>query len=183
MNNALKLLIVAIVSVGLAACGGTRQTTEDTTPTVRDSGNTNQGADTGGVRDQPELNPNDFTDRRNIDNPNSILSQRTILFAFDQSTVRSEYRRILAAHAEFLSANSSAEVVLEGHADERGTREYNLGLGERRGNSVSDLLNAQGASGRQLSVVSYGEERPASRCSDERCWAANRRVEIVYTSR
>jgi peptidoglycan-associated lipoprotein len=74
-------------------------------------------------------------------------------------------------------------MTLEGHADERGTREYNLGLGERRGNAVSGLMSAQGARGDQLSVVSYGEERPTCRVSTEDCWAMNRRVEIVYTAK
>jgi peptidoglycan-associated lipoprotein len=72
---------------------------------------------------------------------------------------------------------------LEGNADERGSREYNLGLGERRGNAVSSALQAQGGSGSQVSVVSYGEERPVCTDSNEDCWARNRRVEIVYTAK
>ncbi|MDX1557023.1 MAG: OmpA family protein, partial [Xanthomonadales bacterium] len=83
----------------------------------------------------------------------------------------------------YLASSSSARTTLEGHADERGTREYNLGLGERRGNAVSGLLSAQGARGSQVAVVSYGEERPVCRVSDENCWGQNRRVEIVYTAR
>ena len=74
-------------------------------------------------------------------------------------------------------------MTLEGHADERGTREYNLGLGERRGNAVDGLMSAQGARANQLTVVSYGEERPVCRVSDDECWAKNRRVEIVYTAK
>jgi len=85
-------------------------------------------------------------------------------------------------HATYLSAHPGAQVTLEGHADERGTREYNLGLGERRGNSVRDALLAQGANARQIDVVSYGEERPVCRESDESCWWQNRRVEILYTA-
>ena len=74
-------------------------------------------------------------------------------------------------------------MLLEGHADERGSREYNLGLGERRGNSVRDLMLAEGADADQIEVVSYGEERPVCRQSSETCWERNRRVEIVYTAR
>ena len=74
-------------------------------------------------------------------------------------------------------------MTLEGHADERGTRVDTLGLGERRGNAVSGLMSAQGTRGKQLSVVSYGEERPTCRVSDEECWSLNRRVEIVYTAK
>mgnify|MGYP000228783858 CR=1 FL=1 len=92
-------------------------------------------------------------------------------------------RGIVQAHAAYLAAHTTARVTLEGHADERGTREYNLGLGERRGNAVSGLASAQGGRSGQLAVVSYGEERPTCRVSDEDCWAMNRRVEIVYTAR
>ena len=106
-----------------------------------------------------------------------------IYFDFDKSTVRPEYRGIVSAHAAYAAAHTSARVTLEGHADERGTREYNLGLGERRGNAVSGLMSAQGSRGSQLTVVSYGEERPTCRVSDDGCWSQNRRVEIVYTAR
>jgi peptidoglycan-associated lipoprotein len=127
--------------------------------------------------------PHDYTDARNFDNPESLLSKRVIYFDFDESVVKPEYRPIVSAHAAYLAAHSDARVTLEGHADERGTREYNLGLGERRGNSAMGLMSAQGARGNQLTVVSYGEERPVCRVSDEDCWSQNRRVEIVYTSR
>ncbi len=128
------------------------------------------------------VDPTDYTDPRNLDRGDSLLSRRVVYFDFDQARIKPEYRDIIAAHATYLGANGGARITLEGHADERGTREYNLGLGERRGNAVSDLIDAQGASASQLSVVSYGEERPANNCSQERCWSQNRRVEIVYTS-
>ena len=132
------------------------------------------------------LDPRDYSSDRaveNFDNPESLLSKRVIYFDFDKSEVKPEYRAIVAAHASYISAHRSARVTLEGHADERGTREYNLGLGERRGNAVSGLLSAAGAMGGQLDTVSYGEERPVCRVSDEGCWSQNRRVEIVYTAR
>ncbi len=129
------------------------------------------------------IDPRDFTDARNLDNPDSLLSQRTIYFEFDRSNVRAEFRPVVDAHAAYIQANPSARVILEGHTDERGSREYNLGLGERRGNSVEELLRAAGVSSRQLEVVSYGEERPVCRESNEDCWQRNRRTEIVYTAR
>ena len=85
---------------------------------------------------------------------------------------------MVAAHAEFVAANVSASVTLEGHADERGSREYNLALGERRGNSVSGLFSAQGVRGSQITVVSYGEERPVDPGTGEAAWSKNRRAEI-----
>ncbi|MCF6287994.1 MAG: peptidoglycan-associated lipoprotein Pal [Proteobacteria bacterium] len=122
-------------------------------------------------------------DPEHLDNPESLLSQRVILFAYDQATVESKYRDIIAIHAKYLSQNPSAKMVLEGHADERGTPEYNLALGERRGNSVISLMSAQGASPGQISVVSFGEEKPVALCSDNSCWSQNRRVRIVYTTK
>ncbi len=129
------------------------------------------------------LDPRDFTDARNLDNPDSLLSQRVIYFEFDRSNVRAQFRPIVDAHAAYLRGNPSARVILEGHTDERGSREYNLGLGERRGNSVYEILRASNVPSRQIEVVSYGEERPVCRESNEDCWQRNRRTEIVYTAR
>jgi peptidoglycan-associated lipoprotein len=103
-----------------------------------------------------------------------------IFFDFDSSEIRGEGTDIVAAHAKYLSSNPALRVRLEGHTDERGSREYNIGLGERRGQSVRRALLLQGAGDPQLSTVSYGEERPAAAGSDESAWAQNRRVEIVY---
>jgi len=122
-------------------------------------------------------------DPEDLTNPNNLLSQRVILFAYDQATVESDYRDLIAIHARYLSENPSAKMVLEGHADERGTPEYNLALGEKRGNSVANLMKAQGASAGQVSVVSFGEEKPVALCNDDSCWSQNRRVRIVYTSK
>ena len=106
-----------------------------------------------------------------------------VFFDFDKSDLRPDAIDQLNRQADFLKMNGSITVVVEGHCDERGTREYNLGLGERRGNAVSGLMSAQGGRGDQLATVSYGEERPTCRVSDEDCWSMNRRVEIVYTAR
>lgn len=118
-----------------------------------------------------------------LDDPSSLLAKRVIYFDFDKSDIRPEFRDIIAAHASYLSQNPDARVVLEGHADERGSREYNMGLGERRGTAASRFLSLQGAAGRQLEVVSFGEERPAALGHDESSWRLNRRVEIIYKSR
>ncbi len=103
-----------------------------------------------------------------------------IYFDFDQSDLRSEYSDLLARHAANLSNNRRASVRLEGHTDERGSREYNIGLGERRSQSVRRLLLIQGAAADQISTVSFGEERPAAFGSDEDSHQLNRRVEIKY---
>lgn len=101
-------------------------------------------------------------------------------FDFDAASIKSESKAALAAHAAFLAANPTVSVTLEGHADERGTVEYNLALGERRGVSVRRFLLANGASASQLNVVSLGEEKPANTASTEASYAENRRVEVKY---
>jgi peptidoglycan-associated lipoprotein len=174
MNTALRLVMAALIAMAIVACQPKPKPTEEV---VVDEKITEDVV----VEGAPD--PRDYTDARNFDNPESLLSKRVVYFDFDKSTVRSEYRGIVAAHAAYLAAHSGGRVTLEGHTDERGTREYNLGLGERRGNAVMGLMSAQGARGDQLVVVSYGEERPVCRVSDESCWAENRRVEIVYTAR
>lgn len=103
-----------------------------------------------------------------------------VYFDFDQSELRPEYADLLSRHANRLASNSRLRVRLEGHADERGSREYNIGLGERRAQAVRRMLLIQGASAEQISTVSFGEERPAALGSDEEAYALNRRVEIKY---
>ena len=115
-----------------------------------------------------------------IDQEGSPDYVRTIYFEFDRSEVRSEFIPVISAHAELLASDSSRRVVLEGHADERGSREYNIALGERRAISVRRLLLGSGASSDQIRMVSYGEERPAVIGHNEAAWSKNRRVEIRY---
>lgn len=174
MKFPVRLLLAASLILLMAAC---KQETREEPPEQPPVQTTQPPVETD------TLDPRDFTDPRNLDNPASLLSQRVIYFDFDRSVIRPEFRDVLAAHARYASANRTARVVLESHADERGSREYNLGLGERRGNSVESALGAGGASDGQVEVVSYGEERPTCTQSTETCWQNNRRVEIVYTAR
>jgi peptidoglycan-associated lipoprotein len=182
MKIALRLLLALSIAVAVAACKTTEPVVDTPTDTPTDT-----PAPVEEVTTSAAVSPTDYTSDRAHENfepgSGSLLAKRVIYFDFDQSNVKAEYRAILAAHAAYLGSHSSARVTLEGHADERGTREYNLGLGERRGNSVTGLLSAGGGSGSQQNVVSYGEERPVCRVSNEDCWWQNRRVEIVYTAR
>ncbi len=108
------------------------------------------------------------------------LSQRVVYFEFDSSAIDEDSRLVIEAHAAQLNANTKLKLRLEGHADERGTREYNLALGERRAQSVERLFRVLGVGADRITVVSYGEEKPASPGHDESAWRLNRRVEIVY---
>ena len=113
----------------------------------------------------------------------ACLRQRVVYFDLDQDALKPEFQAAMSCHAKYLRDRPSARLRLEGNADERGSREYNMGLGERRGNAVSAALQANGGSATQLSVVSYGEERPVCNESGEDCWAKNRRVELIYTEK
>ena len=112
--------------------------------------------------------------------PAGLMDQLVVYFDFDSSDIRSDFNSMLASHGQYLAANTGVQLRLEGHADERGSREYNIGLGERRAQAVRRILMLQGARAEQLTTVSYGEERPAVFGSDEESYQLNRRVELVY---
>ena len=106
-----------------------------------------------------------------------------IYFDFDSNEVHPDDQVVVEAHAQYLAREGSAEIVLEGHADERGSREYNVALGERRANTVADMLRLLGVADHQIRTVSYGEERPAAVGHAEESWSRNRRVEFAYVPR
>jgi peptidoglycan-associated lipoprotein len=112
--------------------------------------------------------------------PGALGAQRVIYFDYDSSDVRPDFTEVIVAHGRFLAGNATVRVRLEGHSDERGSREYNIALAERRAQAVKRALALQGVQESQVAVVSYGEERPAATGSDENAWSKNRRVEIVY---
>ena len=116
-------------------------------------------------------------------NPNNPLSKQVIYFLYDSSQVQPEFIAVLAAHAEYLSAHSGQQVLLEGHADERGSPEYNIALSEQRAKSIARALAKLGVIGTQMDLVSYGEEKPAAFEHDDAAWQLNRRVEIIYKAR
>ena len=103
-----------------------------------------------------------------------------VYFDYDRAEIKPEFVPVVAAHAKYLNGNAQRKVRLEGHSDERGSREYNIGLGERRAQAVRRALMLQGVTENQITTVSYGEERPAVQGSDESAYAKNRRVELVY---
>jgi peptidoglycan-associated lipoprotein len=112
--------------------------------------------------------------------PNNPLSKRTIYFEYDSSLVLEEFIVVLEAHANYLMSNPNQHITLEGHSDERGTREYNIALGEQRAKAVFKMLQLIGVMENQIDIVSYGEEKPAVQGHDDHALSLNRRVEIVY---
>jgi len=112
--------------------------------------------------------------------PENPLSKQTIYFALDSSQIQQQFIAIIAAHAQYLLAHPAQRIILEGHTDERGSREYNIALGEQRAKSVYRMMKVQGVASQQMEIVSYGEEKPASEGNGEVSWQLNRRVEIAY---
>jgi len=117
-----------------------------------------------------------------LNNPDSPLSTRVFYFEFDSSELSDQALRVLKAHGKYLATHPERHVIVEGHTDERGSREYNLALGERRAEAVARVLKLNGAADDQLETVSYGEEKPAVDGHDEEAWAKNRRAKLVYKS-
>ncbi|BBJ99872.1 peptidoglycan-associated lipoprotein Pal [Xanthomonas campestris] len=171
MNKSTRVLLVSLLSVAVLA--GCSKKVKETPPPSTDTtaGSTAPtGPSTSGLYGPGDLD----TD--------ACLRQRVVYFDLDQDSLKPEFQAIMACHAKYLRDRPSSRITLQGNADERGSREYNMGLGERRGNAVSSALQAAGGSASQLTVVSYGEERPVCTETSESCWSQNRRVEIVYTA-
>lgn len=165
------IVMVMAVSLGVAGCASKRPKTA----LPSDSNAATAGANGAGAN-----SANANAEDEAAGPQGGLLATRVVYFEFDSSEVRSTGVEVVAAHARYLAANPATRVRLEGHTDERGSREYNIGLGERRAQAVRRALMLQGALDGQLSTVSYGEERPAAAGHDEEAWAKNRRVEIVY---
>jgi peptidoglycan-associated lipoprotein len=122
----------------------------------------------------------DASDPRSVAYFNQTVGDR-VLFAVDQSTLSPEARQVLTGQAQWLNTNADYAIIIEGHADEQGTREYNLALGARRASAVQDFLISQGVSASRMRTVSYGKERPVEVCSDETCFSRNRRAVTVLS--
>ncbi len=180
-----KFLLLLFLGLFVAACTTTPE--QDQGPRVVDKTGGADVADDGAASAETGSEAQAFgaegdqaTDMTVLNDPESLLSVRIIYFDYDSSTVLAQFEEIIQAHAGFLQANPGVVTTLEGHADERGSREYNLALGERRALAVKQQLVVLGASPEQVRTVSYGEERPADAGHDEQAWSLNRRVEFVY---
>ncbi len=170
MRKPLFYVLVVLMSVTIAACGG-KKGVKDEGASVEDRGVSAAGTGAGVDAYGRPIGTGEAGD---------MLGRRKVYFEFDSATLDEESRALVEAHANYLANNPNMTLVLEGHADERGTREYNLALGERRAQTVSDFMGALGVSGNRIQNVSYGEERPESVGHDESAWRLNRRVEILY---
>lgn len=187
-----KLLSTLMLALVLTACKSTpmndapvpvEDKTGMTEKAVGTAANNAGSANTNGVKtvDIDSGTPQ-YTYMNELNDPESILSQRSVYFDLASDVVKTEYRALLEAHAGYLAANPGAAIRLLGNTDDRGAREYNLSLGQRRSVAVKRTMNLLGVSDSQIETVSYGEENANTACLSEDCYMADRRVDIVYTS-
>ena len=178
-----KILIVTLISGALAACASDPASEQDGAkveerkPTVVDRKPVKPADDdaTKGLKD-------DSLSAAALRDPNNILSKRSVYFDYDSNVVKDEFRPLVTAHARYLQQNAKAKMRIEGNADDRGSREYNLALGQRRADAVKQMLQLLGARADQIEAVSFGEEKPKCKDAAEACWAQNRRGDIAYPS-
>jgi len=185
-----KIGVILILAVFITACGEAIKPDGDTSAANDNGVNAdaqNGGATSGAIGatggiDGTALEGGKLVsyDKEAINDPNNVLSDKLIYFTFDSNTVDNDYIELVKHHGRYLSFNADASVRLEGHADELGAREYNVALGERRAISVKQLMLYEGAGNEQITVISYGEEKPVEFGHDEESMSLNRRVEIVY---
>lgn len=175
-----KILLPALLALALSACGttgGTKATVEDhsggAAATTGQAGAETTGVGAGGVAGNAMSDPR--TD------PASPLAKRSVYFDFDSYVVKNEYRPMLEAHAGFLKSKPELHVTLQGNTDERGSREYNLALGQKRAEAVRKTMSVLGVSDGQMEAVSFGEEKPRNDGHTEAAYAENRRTDIVYS--
>ena len=174
-------LLLILSLVGLLAGCGSNQIKEESAAVEDRSKNMSDGSATDDSNAQAYGTDDSSTSGfSQLDDPQSALSIRILYFEYNSNEIRSEYRSTIEAHAAYLSQNPETTITLEGHADERGSREYNLALGESRSQAVKRQMLLLGTSSSQIRLVSYGEERPAIDGHDESSWQQNRRVELLY---
>ncbi len=185
-----RTLIGLGLCLTLAACGSSVKLDESKPAVVEQrtggtqagqgaqgTGTTQSGADTRAIT---EVQAGDSQQTDQLNDPNGLLAERTIFFDYDSFTIRDEFRAMVEAHAQYLTANRDRRIVLQGNTDERGAREYNLALGQKRSEAVRRALAALGVTDQQVEAISFGEERPRNYGQSEEAFAENRRVDIVY---
>ena len=176
MKSMISTIFIAAMLSFLAGCSSTGGSKDGSGVAVEDR---SIGGD-GGVISGGASGTSRF-DSQALNDPNSPLARRVIYFEYDSAKLTSESIAILETHGNFIAGNGEVKVRLEGHGDERGSREYNIALGDRRAQSVRRVLLFQGASSDQVETVSYGEEKPMEMGHDDAAWSKNRRVELIYT--
>ncbi len=184
----IKITVLALTLTLLTACSSTNKTDQgfinNGLPDASIAGYNSDGNNViNGYGTTIPYNPslqNNNVPKQTFVNGNAVFAKGTIYFAFDSSEVSPQFIPIINKHIDYLRRNPNKIIILEGHADERGSREYNIALGEERALSVARIMEAGGVFRGQLEFVSYGEEKPASLGHNEAAWRLNRRVNLIY---
>lgn len=179
MNYKLFILPILMGTLAVTGCAN-RKPVDSTTSTTPPTSSDNTGATTQPFDPYANIDQTGGSAIGVTDENRPLLAQRVVHFEYDSSDILGSAYPVLQAHAQFLNANSNSRIALIGHTDERGTREYNMALGERRAKSVEAFLMSNGVNKAQLETVSYGKEQPLNEASNESAWSENRRVEIKY---
>jgi peptidoglycan-associated lipoprotein len=191
LNKVLKGLMIALPVLAMTACSSSDDATSNSDANQTNApaqqqqgGNGEQGTDTTVVSpvggDNGQFTEEEMAAQQKEQAEQKLREESTVFFAFDNSTISASYQDMLAAHASYLSQHPEVKVTVEGHADERGTPEYNIALGERRAEAVSKYIQALGVQADQISIVSYGEEKPLKMGQTEAAYSQNRRAVLVY---
>ena len=182
-----KIFLISVLALSITACGEAIKPDDETTADNTAAGSDESGATAGGIGSGAGAGGTALEggklvsyEKDAINDPNNILSEKIVYFSYDSNAVGDDYIELVKHHGKYLSFNANASVRLEGHADERGTREYNVALAERRAQSVKQLMLYEGAGNDQISIISYGEEKPVAFGHDDESMSLNRRVEIAY---
>ena len=170
--NLKQLIIPAILAALITGCSSTPDADQNGAPVEsRDNGIATVDANNLDGRGLP----------RELTDPKSILSKRSVYFDYDKYDVKAEYKDLVAAHAKFLTNNRKFKMLVQGNTDDRGSREYNLALGQKRADSIKKMLTLLGAGEDQVEAVSLGEEKPMNEGADDAAWAENRRGDMLYS--
>ena len=184
-----NLILISVLALSITACGDRIKPDEGTAGdgSAGPGSDSVGGASAGGIADGSGIGGTALEGGKlvsyaenAINDANNVLFEKIVYFSFDSNAVTDDYIELVKHHGKYLSFNTNASVRLEGHADERGTREYNVALAEQRALAVKQLMLFEGASKDQISIISYGEEKPVSFGHDDESMSLNRRVEIVY---
>lgn len=179
-------LWIALIVAALAGCSSTPSTeapVDDRSAGAGTGGPGSTGAQTGGAGGGGVTGSatGSGVGGNPLRDPNNVLSKRSVYFDFDSFVVKEEYRPLVEAHARYLQQNRNARMTVQGNTDERGSREYNIALGQKRADSVKRMMMLLGATENQIETVSFGKEKPRNQGHDESAWAENRRDDILYS--
>ena len=174
-----KAILYILVAIAAAACAS--KETSDTGPAVSDRSTAvpSPNASSGGSTTQQQR-PTQPIAGNPLTDPNNPLSKRSVYFDYDSNAVKDEYRNVVTAHSRYMADKRDSRIRIEGNCDERGSREYNLALGQRRAEAVKKLITVLGVADGRIETTSYGEEKPVAPGHDESAWAQNRRADIKY---